>query len=64
MLTMRSSALRYVLADPQISAMVIGPRDCTQLDQLVRESGRGAPYLDEQRLKRFANRLMDVGVTR
>ncbi|NRA34322.1 MAG: aldo/keto reductase [Polyangiaceae bacterium] len=63
-LTMRSSALRYVLADPQISAMVIGPRDCTQLDQLVRESGRGAPYLDEQRLKRFANRLMDVGVTR
>jgi aryl-alcohol dehydrogenase-like predicted oxidoreductase len=43
--TLRSAALRFVLANPMVSSAVIGPRNRVQLDQLVREAGPGPEYL-------------------
>ena len=39
-----------------------GPRSSLQLDQLVREAGKGPPYLEDWALIALRNRLHDVGV--
>lgn len=43
--TLRAAALRYALANPKVSTAVLGARSCLQLDQLVREAGRGPTYM-------------------
>ncbi len=61
-LTLRSAALRYVLHNRSVSSAVLGPRSSLQLDQLVREAGKGPPYLEDWALIALRNRLHDVGV--
>jgi aryl-alcohol dehydrogenase-like predicted oxidoreductase len=61
-LTMRSAALRYVLANERVSAAILGPRNVSQLEQLVREAG-APPYLDAERLGKLPQRLRDVGLS-
>jgi aryl-alcohol dehydrogenase-like predicted oxidoreductase len=60
-LTMRSAALRFVLSSPIVSSAVLGPRSTLQLDQLVREAGKGPPYLTEDHLTALRARCEDVG---
>jgi aryl-alcohol dehydrogenase-like predicted oxidoreductase len=60
--TMRAAALRFVLANDDMSAAIIGPRNSVQLDQLVREAGKGPPYLPEDKLEQLAARLDALGV--
>jgi aryl-alcohol dehydrogenase-like predicted oxidoreductase len=60
--TMRAAALRYALANTDVSSVLLGPKDCMQLDQLVREGGKEPPYLTDDQLTGLANRLVDLGV--
>lgn len=60
--TIRAGAIRYVLSNSDVSSLVLGPRNTLQLDQLVRESGKEPPYLSEEKLKKFALRLQDLGI--
>jgi aryl-alcohol dehydrogenase-like predicted oxidoreductase len=62
--TIRGGAIRYVLANSDVSSVVLGPRNAVQLDQLVREIGKEPPYLTEEQLKKFALRLEDLGIRR
>jgi len=61
-LSMRAAALRWVLHHRTVSSAVLGPRSCLQLDQLVREAGKGPPYLEDWALVALRNRLHEVGV--
>lgn len=61
-LTLRAVALRFVLENRQVSSVVLGPRSALQLDQLVREAGKGPPYLEPGKLAAIYNRLRTVGV--
>jgi aryl-alcohol dehydrogenase-like predicted oxidoreductase len=61
--TQRAVALRYVLSNQDVSTAVIGPRSSLQLDQLVREAGKGPPYLTEQQLEGLHFRLGQLGAT-
>jgi aryl-alcohol dehydrogenase-like predicted oxidoreductase len=60
-LTMRAAALRFVLSNPIVSSAVLGPRSSLQLDQLVREAGKGPPYLSDDHLTAMRARCEDVG---
>lgn len=60
-MTMRAGALRYVLESKLVSSAVLGPRSSLQLDQLVREAGKGPPYLEPDALTAFEARLEEVG---
>jgi aryl-alcohol dehydrogenase-like predicted oxidoreductase len=59
--SLRSVAVRYVLADPLVGSAVLGPRRTTQLDQLLREGGK-VPYLPEGGRKQLEVRVRSVGV--
>jgi len=61
-LSLRAAALRYVLESSAVSSAVIGPRSCLQLDQLVREAGKGPPYLPANGAKALESRLRELGV--
>jgi aryl-alcohol dehydrogenase-like predicted oxidoreductase len=61
-LTLRAVALRYVLNDAKVTSAVLGPRNAVQLDQLVREAGKGPPYLEPTALTALKNRLRTLGV--
>ncbi|MBK7582548.1 MAG: aldo/keto reductase [Myxococcales bacterium] len=61
-LTMRGAALRFALASSKLSSVVLGPKNSLQLDQLVREAGKGPPYLEDFALVALRNRLRQVGV--
>src|SRR6185503_21273899 len=61
-LTLRSSALRFVLSNTLVASALIGPRSTLQLDQLVREAGKGPPYLTEDAPRALSARLLQVGV--
>ena len=61
-LSLRAAALRYVLESSVVSSAVIGPRSCLELDQLVREAGKGPPYLPANGLKALESRLRELGV--
>lgn len=52
-LTLRSLALRFVLSNELVSSAVLGPRTVPQLEQLVREAGKGPPYLASDVLTRL-----------
>jgi len=60
--TQRSVALRYVLANEDVSTVVTGPKNSLQLDQLVREAGKGPPYLTPEQLDSLHFRLGQLGV--
>lgn len=60
-MTLRAAALRFVLSHEQVSSTVIGPRSTLQLDQLVREAGKGPPYLEKTALTALEARLEEVG---
>ena len=63
-LTLRSAALRFVLANPLVSSAVIGPRNRVQLDQLVREAGNGPDYLPSGVAQRAREQLARMGASK
>jgi aryl-alcohol dehydrogenase-like predicted oxidoreductase len=63
-LTLRSAALRFALANPQVSCAVLGPRSRVQLDQLVREAGTGPEYLPAGVAERARDQVARLGVLR
>jgi len=62
-LTMRAAAVRFVLANPHVSAAVLGPRTEEQLTQLVRETGSGPRYLPDADLAELPKALERVGIS-
>jgi len=63
-LTLRSAALRFALANPKVSCAVLGPRSRVQLDQLVREAGTGPEYLPAGVAERARDQVARLGVLR
>lgn len=61
--TLRSAAVRFVLANHVVSAAVLGPRTVEQLEQLVRETGGGPRYLREEDMKQLFRALDRVGIS-
>jgi aryl-alcohol dehydrogenase-like predicted oxidoreductase len=61
-LTPRAAALRYVLSNSLVSSAVLGPRSTSQLDQLVREAGKGPPYLPDKALADLPSKLVSAGI--
>jgi hypothetical protein len=45
---MRAAAVAYVLQKERIASAVLGPRNAIALDQLVRETPKTPPYIDER----------------
>lgn len=60
--SLRSAALRYVLDEPAISAVVLGPKSTLQLDQLVRDAGKEPPYLPVGARSSLEARLSNMGI--
>jgi aryl-alcohol dehydrogenase-like predicted oxidoreductase len=60
-LTLRSAALRFALANPVVSSAVIGPRNRVQLDQLIREAGGGPEYLPAGVAERAKEQVARMG---
>ncbi len=60
--TMRAAAIRFVLANRIVSCAVLGPRNVTQLEDLVREVGMGPIYLRDEDLMRIPRALEAVGI--
>jgi aryl-alcohol dehydrogenase-like predicted oxidoreductase len=60
--SIRAVALRYVLTNELVSSAVLGPRKSAQLDQLVREAGKGPPYLTPESFAALERRLANVGI--
>lgn len=56
-LSQRSLALRFVLSNQLVSSAVLGPKTVPQLEQLVRDAGKGPPYLADDVLARLPERL-------
>lgn len=61
-LTQRALALRFVLCNQLVSTAVLGPRTVPQLEQLVREAGKGPPYLADDVLARLPDNLKKMEV--
>lgn len=59
--SLRSAALRFVLANNIVSSAVLGPRSVAQLDQLIREAGM-PPYLRDTALMDLSGRLRQAGI--
>jgi len=57
--SLRSAALRFVLANNVVNCAVLGPRNALQLDQLIREAGSD-PYLSPEALDALQIRLDNV----
>ena len=62
--TLRAAALRFVLQNPVVSCAVVGPRNRVQLDQLVREAGKGPDYLAAGLVQRVKDQLGRMGAAR
>jgi aryl-alcohol dehydrogenase-like predicted oxidoreductase len=60
--SLRGAAVRFALANADVSSVVLGPKSAVQLDQLLREGGQEPPYLTEDQLKSLAFRLEQSGV--
>ena len=60
--TMRSAAVRYVLANSVVSTAVLGPKNVLQLEQIVRETETAPPYLGDEALARIPKELAPAGV--
>ncbi len=61
--TVRAVAVRFALANDDVSSAVLGPRNVQQLDQLVREAGRAPPYLTAGAMATLDAELARHGVT-
>ena len=61
--TLRSVALRFVLQNERVTSAVLGPKNPTQLDQLVRDAGRMPPYLFPGTMAKLEASLLANGVT-
>ena len=62
-LSMRAAAIRYVLADEQVSCALLGPRNSAQIDQMVRETA-DLPHLNPGALEALERRLVHLNVER
>lgn len=62
--TMRSAAVRFVLENKLVSSAILGPRNSTQIDQLVRECKGEPPYLSEGKMSALEARLSEMDVPR
>lgn len=62
-LTMRAAALRFALASHVGSSVVLGPKNVTQLKELVREAGAGPRYLSDEDVKEVYKVLERAGVS-
>lgn len=60
--SLRTVAVRYVLANAHVSSAVVGPRKGAQLDQLVRDAGKDRRYFPEGGLESLENRVRGIGV--
>lgn len=60
--TMRSAAVRFVLANRLVSSAMLGPRSVAQLEDIVREVGMGPIYLRDEDLMRIPRALEGVGI--
>ena len=60
--TLRAAAVRYVLANSDVSTAVLGPKNVLQLEQIVRETEPAPPYLADDALTRLPKELAQAGV--
>jgi aryl-alcohol dehydrogenase-like predicted oxidoreductase len=60
--TLRSVALRFALSHPLVSSVVLGARNSYQLDQLVREAGKGPTYLEPAVVEGLRERTWAAGI--
>jgi len=60
--TMRSAAVRFVLANHMVGAAILGPRSVEQLEQIIRETGSGPTYLADADLSALPRALSRVGI--
>jgi len=60
--TPRAAAVRFVLANHLVSAVLLGPRSVEQLEQLIRETGSGPTYLSDPDLAALPRALSRVGI--
>lgn len=63
-LSMRAAAMRFVLQNELVSSAVLGPKNTTQLVQLVREGSAEPPYLSEGKLSGLEGRLNHLELPR
>lgn len=62
---LRAAALRFALANEQVSSVVLGPKGSAQLDQLLRDcTGAEPPYLSRPKLDALEQRLIALEVER
>ncbi len=61
--TLRSAALRFVLANQLVTSVVVGARTAQQIEANVRAVGKEPPYLTDEDLARIPTLLADAGVT-
>lgn len=60
--TLRSAALRFVLANQIVSSVVVGVRSAQQIEANVRAVGKEPPYLSDDDLEKIPTLLADAGV--
>ena len=61
--SLRSAAVRFVLASEEVSSAVLGPRSAIQLDQLLRDAGKEPPYLTPEAVGALLIRMDHVQVS-
>jgi len=59
---LRAAAIRFVLSNHVVSSAVIGPRAVIHLEQLLRETATGPPYLSDEQLQELPAELEAVGI--
>jgi len=60
--TLRGAAVRFALSNHLVSSAVLGARTKEQLEQLVRETGGGPRYLQDDDLRQLPRALDKVGI--
>ncbi|HEX2731886.1 MAG TPA: aldo/keto reductase [Polyangiaceae bacterium] len=60
--SMRAAAIAYALDHDVISSAVLGPRDVVQVDQLLREVPKQAPYIDPRARETFDTQILKMGI--
>lgn len=60
--TLRSAALRFVLANQLVTSCVVGVRSAQHVESNVRAVGKEPPYLSDEDLERIPGLLAEAGV--